>query len=163
MTEITGNNYIYVYKKYSTTTPFVASNYWEEVFEDQPVPPGLHIQLDTHTGRKYAKILEEPRSTNEKVKWNEDGKKTNGEKKVSTEKEKVDTEKHFNKNVMKKEDNSMLKAKNKENAKFIKASNKYKGCKKEYKNLSNHLKRSFSCQHYYKVDDLCRKENSKRS
>ena len=68
----------------------------------------------------------------------------------------MDAGKHLNKNVMKKEDNSKLKAtpKNKENAKYTKASNKCKGCKKEYKNLNNHLKRSFSCQDYYKIDDL---------
>ena len=135
------------------------------MLEDQPVPAGLHIQLDTHTGRKYSKFIEEPSATNEKNKWNEDCKKTNGEKEVSKEtfdkkvflsdKEKVDTGKHCNTNAMKKEENSKLEAlpKNKENGKSIKAS-KCKGCKKEYNNLSNHLKRSFSCQDYYNIDDL---------
>ena len=30
------------------------------MFEDQPVPPGLHIQLNTRTGKKCAKLLEDP-------------------------------------------------------------------------------------------------------
>ena len=54
-TEISGENYILLYEKFSTTKQFVATNYWEEVFESQPVPPGLHIQLDMLTGKKYAK------------------------------------------------------------------------------------------------------------
>ena len=164
--EITGNNYIYVYRKYSTPTPFVATNYWEEVFEDQPVPPGLHIQLDIHTGRKYAKIIEEPDNKKEHKIWNEDVKRSRSEKVVSrealdkrifvSEKEKVDIGNQLNKDVMKKEDNSKLEtiSNNKENAKSTKASNKCMGCKKQYKNLSNHLMRSFTCQDFYKLEDL---------
>ena len=60
ISEISGKNYIFVYRKFSTKAPFVATNCWEEVFEDQPVPPGLHIQLDTQTGKKQAKFIEEP-------------------------------------------------------------------------------------------------------
>ena len=41
--EITGHNYILVYKKISTQKPFVATDDWEEVLEDQPIPPGLRI------------------------------------------------------------------------------------------------------------------------
>ena len=58
ITEINEENYIFVYQKFSTTAPFIATNYWQEVFEDQPVPPGLHIQRNTHTGKKYAKVLD---------------------------------------------------------------------------------------------------------
>ena len=64
ISEISGENYIFVYRKFSTKAPFVATNYWEEVLEDQPVPPGLHVQLNTSTGKKFAKLLEEPSDLN---------------------------------------------------------------------------------------------------
>ena len=68
--EITGNNYIFVYKKFSTIIPFVATTYWEEVLEDQPIPAGLHVQLDTQTGGKMAKLLEKTNSTDGNHKQN---------------------------------------------------------------------------------------------
>ena len=81
-TEITGQNYIFVYKKFSTSTPFVATTEWEEVYEDQPVPPGLHVQLDIKTGKKYAKLLEDPipsyKDKNEEVMKTFDKKEKNG-------------------------------------------------------------------------------------
>ena len=50
--EINGDNYIFLYKKFSTTSMFVPSESWEEVLEDQPIPPGLHVKLDMETGKK---------------------------------------------------------------------------------------------------------------
>jgi ubiquitin C-terminal hydrolase len=60
MTEITGENYMYVNTKFCTITPFVPTCEWDEVLQDQPVSPGLHVQLNTQTGKKYAKLLEKP-------------------------------------------------------------------------------------------------------
>ena len=61
--EITENNYIFVYKKFGTTKPFVPTNKWEEVLEDQQIPPGLKIQLDKKSGMKYAKLHDSPKSS----------------------------------------------------------------------------------------------------
>ena len=58
--QISGENYILLYKKFSTGSLFVPSKNWEEILEDQPIPPGLHIKLDVQTGRKFAKLTEEP-------------------------------------------------------------------------------------------------------
>ena len=69
MTEITGENYMYVYTKFSTITPFVPTSEWEEVLQDQPVPPGLHVQLNPQTGKKYAKLLEKPNNMKEMNEW----------------------------------------------------------------------------------------------
>ena len=80
-TEITEKNYLFVYKKFSTTTPLVATNYWEEVYEDQPVPPGLHVQLNTRTGRKFAKSIDDECETN-----GQRDKKVNGKKKFTEHK-----------------------------------------------------------------------------
>ena len=53
--QISGENYILLYKKFSTGSLFVPSKNWEEILEDQPIPPGLHIKLDVQTGRRFAK------------------------------------------------------------------------------------------------------------
>ena len=39
--EIDGDNYIFLYKKFSTNSPFVPSQCWDEVLEDQPIPEGF--------------------------------------------------------------------------------------------------------------------------
>ena len=64
-----------MYKKFSTTAPFVATNFWEEVYEDQPVPPGLHVQLNTRKGKNFAKLLDDARETNGHKDKQENGKK----------------------------------------------------------------------------------------
>ena len=38
-----------------TTKPFVPTEYWDEVFEDQPIPPGLYVQMNTRTDKKHAR------------------------------------------------------------------------------------------------------------
>ena len=53
--QINADNYILLYKKFSTKSLFVPSETWEEVLVDQPVPAGLHIQIDMQTGKKFAK------------------------------------------------------------------------------------------------------------
>ena len=69
--EINGDNYIFLYKKFSTTSMFVPSESWEEVLEDQPIPPGLHVKLDMETGKKYARLVNEVISTGEEKHNNE--------------------------------------------------------------------------------------------
>ena len=65
--EITGYNYILVYRKFSTQKPFIATDQWEEVLEDQPIPPGLQVQLNIQSGRKYAKLDESQRTMQSRV------------------------------------------------------------------------------------------------
>ena len=65
--EITENNYIFVYKKFSTTKPFVATKDWEEVLENQPIPPGLKVQLDITTGKKFAKLDDDQTNNHDTV------------------------------------------------------------------------------------------------
>ena len=65
--EITENNYIFVYKKFSTTKPFVATKDWEEVLENQPIPPGLKVQLDISTGKKFAKLDDDQTNNHDTV------------------------------------------------------------------------------------------------
>ena len=57
--QINADNYILLYKKFSTKSQFVPSRHWEEVLEDQPVPIGLHIKIDMKTGKKFAKLQED--------------------------------------------------------------------------------------------------------
>ena len=59
MSEIDGKNYIFVYKKFRTTRPFVPTKYWDEALENQPIPPGLHVQIDIRTGKKRARLSED--------------------------------------------------------------------------------------------------------
>lgn len=37
---------------------FVPTNEWQIIQEDQPIPPGLHVQIDLQTGEKKAKLME---------------------------------------------------------------------------------------------------------
>eukprot|EP00042_Codosiga_hollandica_P031942 m.197588 g.197588 ORF g.197588 m.197588 type:complete len:451 (+) comp53766_c0_seq4:113-1465(+) len=39
--------------------PFIPSHEWQVVEEDQPIPPGLHVEMDLQTGVKRAKLLED--------------------------------------------------------------------------------------------------------
>ena len=160
MTEIAEENYIFVYRKYSTTTPFVASTHWEEVFEDQPVPPGLHVQLDTRTGRKYAKLLEEAHDKQNGKADNEDKNKVKTENQKSGEKieGRMKHSENIDGNTKKKPKQALFEkehdSKSKVSSSAIDKSNKCKGCKREYKNLSTHVKRLYTCQNYYKNDEL---------
>uniref|UniRef100_A0A2S2PTG5 Nucleotide exchange factor SIL1 n=1 Tax=Schizaphis graminum TaxID=13262 RepID=A0A2S2PTG5_SCHGA len=38
---------------------FVPTNEWQRIGEDQPIPPGLHVQIDLQTGEKKAKLMED--------------------------------------------------------------------------------------------------------
>ncbi|XP_026812586.1 nucleotide exchange factor SIL1 [Rhopalosiphum maidis] len=38
---------------------FVPTNEWQIIGEDQPIPPGLHVQIDLQTGEKKAKLMED--------------------------------------------------------------------------------------------------------
>ncbi|KJE89738.1 hypothetical protein CAOG_01167 [Capsaspora owczarzaki ATCC 30864] len=40
------------------TTKFVPTHEWQDLHPDQPVPPGLHIELNFETGRRRAKLLD---------------------------------------------------------------------------------------------------------
>ena len=53
------NNYIYVYSKLPEDRKFVSTLDWQEFFEGQPLPPGLHVEMDIKTGKKYAKRIAE--------------------------------------------------------------------------------------------------------
>jgi ubiquitin C-terminal hydrolase len=153
-TEITGENYIFVYQKFSTTTQFVATNYWEEVFESQPVPPGLHVQLDTRTGKNYAKLLEESCDKKSQDKENDISKKASSSNPVrSSETTKNHLEEENNKTTKKtgkKESRSKVQ-KCTNVTEPINSRGKCKGCKQEFTDMNNHIKRSFPCQNHYKV------------
>ena len=145
-TEIAGENYIFVYQKFSTTKQFVATNYWEEVFESQPVPPGLHIQLDILTGKKYAKLMKEPLDQKSHVKKNESSKNSSPNNPVnSSEKTKNNLE---TKVTGKKESKSKdhICTRNATQPKPNKSREQCKGCKQEFTDLCTHIKRSFPCQ-----------------
>ena len=55
--QISADNYIFLYKKFSTKSQFVPSQHWEEVLEDQPVPSGLHIQEHNRKPKKAKEII----------------------------------------------------------------------------------------------------------
>uniref|UniRef100_A0A2H8TXF8 Nucleotide exchange factor SIL1 n=1 Tax=Melanaphis sacchari TaxID=742174 RepID=A0A2H8TXF8_9HEMI len=38
---------------------FVPTNEWQIIDEGQPIPPGLHVQIDLQTGEKKAKLMED--------------------------------------------------------------------------------------------------------
>ena len=144
-TEITGENYIFVYQKFSTTKQFVATNYWEEVFESQPVPPGLHIQLDILTGKKYAKLMEEPLDQKSHVKKNESSKNSSPNNPVNSSektKNKLETNKSKHTKVT---DNKESKPKdhigsrNSTHTKSIKSREPCKGCKHEFTDMPKPL------------------------
>ena len=154
--EITGENYIFVYQKFSTTAQFVATEYWEEVFENQPVPPGLHIQLDTLTGKKYAKLLEESCDQKIHANDNEIRKNSNPNKPVnSSENAKINLEtQRKNAEVSgKKESESEdpIGTRKATQPELIKSGEQCKGCKLVFTDLNIHTKRSFPCQNHYKV------------
>ena len=62
---INGNNYIFLYTKFSTKNIFVPSENWEEVLEDQPIPRGLNVKLDLQTGKKFARYAEQKGTNND--------------------------------------------------------------------------------------------------
>ena len=157
--EITGNNYIFVYKKFSTIIPFVATTYWEEVLEDQPIPAGLHVQLDTQTGGKIAKLLEKTNSTDGNHKQNS-FERDNGNYDYEQEPKSSYTYCYTINQEKKSRSNKITRQETKSSC---------KGCKREFGDVNHHIKRSFPCQNYYKVDeliDLCSptptKENDKK-
>ena len=82
MNEITGYNYILVYRKFSTQKPFIATDDWEEVLEGQPIPPGLRVQLDLQSGKKYAKLDNSQSSKQSKVNNSKTGQSEQKSKKM---------------------------------------------------------------------------------
>ena len=56
--QINGANYIFLYKKFSTSSQFAPSETWEEVLENQPIPPGLHVKFDIQTGQQFARLVD---------------------------------------------------------------------------------------------------------
>ena len=166
ISEISGKNYIFVYRKFSTKAPFVATNCWEEVFEDQPVPPGLHVQLDTQTGKKHAKLLEEPSDIKEGNTKNKEHKNMSNGKGIPentfendtshSEEKNAETEKPEKQNVSRNEGRSKLKKcpMKTEKTKKMNSRKICKGCQNEFRNMDHHLKQSFTCQNYYNIDEV---------
>ena len=156
--EITGENYIFVYRKFSTAAQFVASNHWQEVFEDQPVPPGLHIQLNTRTGKKCAKLLEDPVDIiEENPKKKEHKNNSNGKEIQGKVYEYGATEKYPEQNLYQKEEKS--------NHQTSKSTEKCKGCRNDFPNIDHHIKKSFNCQNHYGIDgvmEMCPSSQEKK-
>ena len=127
-----------MYKKFSTTAPCVATNFWEEVYEDQPVPPGLHVQLNTRTGKNFAKLLDDARETNGQKDTQENGKKKF-------------TEHEYQGNVSV---NSSLNVKNNvkpaetqlNSSKQTRLELKCQNCKLMFENIQHHLEASLICK-----------------
>ncbi|VVC32192.1 Hypothetical protein CINCED_3A008175 [Cinara cedri] len=40
------------------TKEFLPTNEWQTIEKDQPIPPGLHVQIDLKTGEKKAKLID---------------------------------------------------------------------------------------------------------
>ena len=54
---ISSNNYIFVYSKIPEDRKFVSTFDWKEIYNGQPFPPGLHVEIDIKTGKRYAKRI----------------------------------------------------------------------------------------------------------
>ena len=52
---ISSNNYVFVYRKFPEDRKFVSTFDWQEIYEGQPLPPGLHVEIDIKTGKRFAK------------------------------------------------------------------------------------------------------------
>ena len=114
--EIDGDNYIFLYKKFSTSCPFEPTRYWDEVLEDQPIPAGLHVKIDLDSGRKFARTE------------NMHMEKEYQPKAVPRSKKEIDS---TNSHIHESKGNQKGKCKN---------------CKQEFKNVQLHLKTSLICK-----------------
>ena len=76
-THINGDNYILLYKKISTRCQFVPTDNWEEVFEEQPIPPGLHIKFDKKTGTKFVRFANHLDNSSKENYFTNDGSQKN--------------------------------------------------------------------------------------